>query len=125
MHLVSEPKQYIVIDNATNSEKTIEKNSFLEVEQAKYLNDTNSFFWGDIYAATDNVYIIGYTNGCAIIFKYNLETNRVKYYSWIDTSRLIQEPRNFYFFILKLAIVYFVKNAFGAMVTKHLTNDRH
>lgn len=42
--------------------------------------------------------MIGVTNDCAFIFKYDFEKVSVSYYTWIDTSELSSKPRDFYFF---------------------------
>lgn len=90
--------QFSIVDNSTSIKKTIDMEAFMEVEPAKYLKEKNSFSLYDIYAEKENVYIIGRTNGCVIIFQYFFENNSIKYYSWLDDSQLYREPRYFYFF---------------------------
>ena len=94
----SETKKYYITDNITGEEKTITKSDFMGIELAQYLKDKKSFSLGKIYVHRENVFMIGRSNGVCIIFKYDFESNCVQYYSWIDDSRLYQEPRDFYFF---------------------------
>lgn len=93
-----EGMRYTIKDSVTGTEKVVTKKHFHNVEPARYLSDKKSFSLDKIYAVGENIYIIGETNGCAIIFKYDFEKDSISYYSWIDTSALISEPRDYYFF---------------------------
>jgi len=93
----SNTTKYIIESRNTNEVKTLKKEDFLTIEQAKFLNEKRIFDLSDIYEVDEKVFIIAKSKFHSIIFKYNFELDKLEYYSWISTKNLISDFRFYYF----------------------------
>lgn len=93
----SNTTEFVIQSKYNDETKVLTIDNFLEIEQVKFLKEKSIFSLGEIYEVDGEIFIIGVSNGCSIIFKYYFELNRLEYYSWISTKNLISEYRYYYF----------------------------
>lgn len=94
----SETTKFYITDNRTGEQKIVPKSVFKTIEPSKYFIKERAFCLFKIYAVQEDVFMTARANGVHLIFKYDFEKDEVKYYSWINESDLIGEPREIFFF---------------------------
>ena len=95
--MTGDVSDYSVYFNKTDEKKIIYDFDLFEVEQASYFNQQKSFSISKGYAVDENVFLITYTKGCSVIFKYDYDNEEITYYTWIDISSFEGKERLYYF----------------------------